>query len=71
MMVTVPALTAPALGNVHRVASDVKTGSALFVGGATVWAVALCNQRLAAATASIILVRFPIQFSLAPPNSMR
>jgi hypothetical protein len=66
-------LTAPGSGNVHRVVSGENDGCWLVAGGGTagvVWAVASYNQRLAAAAASAILIKYSIHFSLARPNSM-
>jgi hypothetical protein len=57
MMVTVPALTASGLGNVHRVVSGVNTGSDEPGGGWAawpVWATASCNHVPAAVAASAI-----------------
>src|SRR4029077_14380521 len=73
MMVTVPALTASTFGNVHRLVSGLKTGcwlGACCGGGAAgvVCAVASCNDRLTAAAASVILIRYSIQLSLTRPE---
>src|SRR6516165_2941444 len=57
MMVTVPALTAPELGNAQRVVSGVNTDSDVADGGwaaGPVWATASCSHVLAAAAASAI-----------------
>src|SRR6516165_1459759 len=65
MIVTVPALTALVSGNVHRVVSGENDGCWLVAGGGTagvVCAIASSNQKLAAAAASAMLIRYSIQF---------